>query len=445
MLRQSRQVVSRRILTTCSVREFSSTPATLAFKKKSSDGANSSVFKRGTPKKNQDVWIHDFINTATYGKFSRQAVTPQTDGPGSDFFSVDNLEAGKIFRYPTQSEDSLRIFGSYRRGQKHELFQNRTTLIRESSSLPMADAIANGRENPSQMNRICLMGNKGTGKSSLLAQTQSFALENGYVVIPIPRAGELISGENDAFYNEALKMYIQPMYVRRWMKRIAKGNKHTLSQIQAPAEKFSPGGSGGKKASTSSTSNKSLYDILLEGRKRADAVHVMEQVMSELASQEAFPVLFTMDDINVLAEKVYSANTNAENNHIYHGDLQVPKTFLDYLSGSKTFKKGAVVTALNSSHKINETILAGLGLQAPTPYSKLYRYDPQLASKFDGVKPLKLESYNHEETKALLEYWSSVKVIPETETIDERFVHQKYLISGNGNPEALLLSCTETF
>lgn len=431
--RQGQQVVSR-ALCRGGVRAIHSTGAVLAFKKKTTDGANASVFKRGTPKAKGN-WIDDFINTASYGKFTKKALEPQTDGPGSNFFAVEQLEPGKVFRYPTEAEESLRIFGSYRRGQKHELFKNHTTLIREGSSLPMAEAINNGLKSASKDNRFCLMGSKGSGKSTLLAQTQAFALQQGYVVIPVPRASELISGENDAFYNETLKMHIQPMYVRRWMKRVAKGNERVLSQLPA-SDRFSTG----KKAAAGA---KSLYDVLIEGRKKPEACQIMDQVVAELAAQDAAPVLFTMDDVNALSQNVYSMNTDYENQHIYHGDLQVPKTFLDYLSGAKSFKRGAVVTALNSSYRVNETILAGLGLQEPSPYAKIERYDPLLASKFKGVTPLTLQHYSQTETKTMLEYWISVGVLPSN--LDEQLLNQKYFISGNGNPEALLLACTENY
>ncbi|KAA8917152.1 hypothetical protein TRICI_000698 [Trichomonascus ciferrii] len=434
--RQGQQAVCRAM----GRRAIHSTGAVWAFKKKSSDGANASVFKRGTPK-SKGNWIDDFINTASYGKFTKKALEPQADGPGSSFFDIEQLEPGKVFRYPTHAEESLRIFGSYRRGQKHELFKNHTTLIRDGSSLHMADAVKNGLSSSSKDNRFCLMGGKGTGKSTLLAQTQAFALQRGYVVLPVPRAAELVSGDNDAFYNDALNMFIQPMYVRRWMKRVAKGNERVLRELPAPDRL-----AGGKKGSTATATGgatKSLYDVLLEGRKRPDACHVMEQVVGELAAQETAPVLFTLDDVNVLSQNVYSENTDHENQRIYHGDLQVPKTFLDFLSGARTFKRGMVVTALNSSHRVNETILAGLGLQEPTPYAKIDRYDPLLASKFTGVTPLTLQHYTQAETRTMLEYWNSVGVVPSE--LDERLLNQKYFISGNGNPEALLLACTENY
>lgn len=431
--RQGQQVVSR-ALGHSGVRAIHSTSAVLAFKKKSGDSTDSSVFKRGTPKEKGN-WIDDFINTASYGKFTKKALEPQVDGPGSNFFAAEQLETGKVFRYPSYAEECLRIFGSYRRGQKHELFKNHTTLIRENTSVPMAEAIKNGLKSSSKDNRFCLMGNKGTGKSTLLAQTQAFALQQGYVVIPVPRASELISGDNDAFYNEALKMHIQPMYVRRWMKRVAKGNEKVLSQIPA-SDKFS----SGKKSASGA---KSLYDVLIEGRKKPEACQIMDQVIAELAAQETAPVLFTMDDINIFCQNVYSENTDYDNQHIYHGDLQVPKTFLDYLSGAKSFKRGAVVSAVNSSYKLNETIKAGLGFQEPTPYAKVERYDPTLASKFKGVTPLTLQHYSQAETKTMLEYWISVGVIPSE--LDQQLLNQKYFISGNGNPEALLLACTENY
>jgi hypothetical protein len=283
------------------------------------------------------------------------------------------------------------------------------------------------------------------GKTSLLAQAQAFALLQGYIVLAIPRASELVSGENDTAYSEKLKVHCQPMYIRKWMNRFAKGNYKVLNQITLSEGRKKIQGT--RKGGKSTNVEWSLYDFVMESRSRKDIAEAFDEVMQELSSQTSAPVLITLDDINIFTEKIYSENRNTDNHRIYHGDLQVIRNFLNYLSGTLSFKNGTVLAAVSGSHHINETILSGLGLQEPAPYAKINRYDPRLASKFQGVKPFELKRYTTDETRTALTYYKSAKVIAKEEIteITDDLVNKHYFLSGNGNPRELLTACTKNY
>lgn len=152
-----------------------------------------------------------------------------------------------------------------------------------------------------------------------------------------------------------------------------------------------------------------------------------------------------MDDFNALSHHSYAVNRDVDNNPIYHGELQLPKIFLDFFSGERTFQNGVIMTGL-SSYKNGYTIPHGLGQGKPYAYAKSSDYDPTLAGKMranGGVKAINIEPLTLEETEALLKYYSSGKVIHQP--VDESFVQQKYFLSGNGNPLALLKSCIEVY
>jgi small subunit ribosomal protein S29 len=424
--------------TTGGVRSFHTSGVVQVYKKKASkDHSANNLFKRGTPKTTSGS-IQNFRRTAAHSKFSKLAPEVPADGPGSQILSENAVTAATLYQYPVNVRKSLSIFGSFKRDQNHELFKERTTMIRESTSLPVLQIIEEGLASQSKNNRYCLIGERGVGKSTALAQAQALALLKGYVVIPIPNAELLVSGKSDALFNQKYNYFAQPMYVRSWMERIAKGNKQVLETIGL-SQDFKQG-SASFQAHTAKAV-KSLYNFLLEGRRRRDAFVIMDEFLEELTIQSQAPVLFTLDDINVFADRVYSANRNADNRPIYHGDLQVPKYFLQFMSGNRSFKNGAIIASTSGKFKINDTITAGLGLSQPVAYSKINVYDHQLASRFKGVKPLNVECYNLEETKAALDFFSNAKVIGSQ--VDDRLVEEKYLVSGNGNPRELLRSCAE--
>ncbi|CAN6661001.1 small ribosomal subunit protein mS29 [Trichomonascus vanleenenianus] len=418
--------------------QFHTSQRLLAFKKKASaESTTGSVFKRGTPNADKG-WIYNFKETSAYSGLGRNAADLK-DGPGSTFMDVGNLAANTIVRYPSTAAKALGVFGSFKRGQQHELFKNKTTLVRERPSLALRELIARGKETASRENRACLTGELGVGKSTGLAQAQAFALLEGYVVVPVPRANELVSGENDAVFHAGTQLFTQPMYVKQWMKRIASGNKALLSAIPLTQKDYHlpPRKTGGPVVTP-----KNLYELLMEGRMRKNIHDVMDTFMHELSVQTAAPVLFTMDDVNVFTERIYSANVDVHNNRIYHGKLQVPSYFLTFLSGEKSFVRGAVMTALSGSHRVNETITVGLGLQdSATPYAHPERYDELLSSKFRGVQPIEVPRYTLHELRNLLAFYKQAELIPRDELTTD-FVDQKYVLSGNGNARALLKTCT---
>lgn len=406
---------------------------------------------KNTPKKTKGSSIYPFNHTAAYSNYQKNALELSEELPGTKLLDgknpVQGSEEPQVLKYADETAKALTHFGSFKLAQKNELFKDRATLVRPSSTKAIFDIIKKGTSSSSKSNRFCITGSKGVGKSTALAQAQALAIENGYIVVPIPRSLELVSGEYDAVVNKKNKesgIFQQPMYVKRWMERIAKGNRDLLSTIKISQDyTFETVGSQQKLKFVKGESD--LY-TLLSNRAHNERCDIVDIVISELASQSSVPVLFTLDELNVFAVNQYAKNRDVDNKPIYHGKLQVPNTFLQFLSGEREFKNGAVIAAL-APYKNGETIPVGLGLKAQAdPYARPADYDPILAGKLlanGGVKPLEVGPLSLEETKTLLSYYSNAGVFPEP--ISEGLVQQKYFLSGNGNPKALLKSVTEVF
>lgn len=394
------------------------------------------LFKRGTPKDTGGS-IQNFKRTAAHSKFAASAPAIPDDAPGGQTLTLDPPPGGVIGQYPIKVAKALARLGSYKRNQRNELFKEHTTFIREATSIPMFEIIEQGMEMPSRENRHCIMGDPGVGKSTLLAQAHAFALAKGYVVIPIPLPSLLLSGELDAVFDHRTGLFSQPMYAKRWVRRIVRSNSSMLKTMKVQLDHSK--GSGTYQPHRA-PSLENLLTFCRAAIPRKDAFVIAGEIIQELVHQDKVPILFTMDDVNVLSNKLYAENRDTDNNKIYHGDLQMIKYFLDFLSGQRSFKKGAILTAVSGNHGLNDTIPVGLKLGEPIAYTKKEEYDPVLASKFSGVKPFNVSRLSIQEAATTLDYFHKAKIIQQC---DETTVQEKYFMSGNGNPRELLRSCIE--
>lgn len=411
-------------------RSFHTSAALQVFKKKATGNASSkNLFKRGTPKKTAGS-IQNFRKTAAYGQFARDGVkiepgqvgsavlqlsTIPEDGAGS---SNTMLTSGSIVQYDIPTRRSLSYFGSFQRDQHHELFRERTTMIREPT-IELNKVLDAGCSAPSSQNRLCLIGDRGVGKSTALAHAHALALLKGYVVVPVPYAQELVSGRTDALHNEKYGFFAQPMYVKRWMKRIAKGNKDVLQRVAVPK-----GLPSAQYEAHSPKMAENLYNFLLEGRRRRDAFVIMDeflQILSSSSSSSAVkvdnppPVLFTLDELNAFCHQIHSENRDTHNRPIYHGHLQVPKYFLRYLSGEASFANGVVIAATSGKYRQNQTVPMGLGIGVANAQDLAFAgkkvFDNTLAAKLSGVRPLAIHRYSEFETDQMLQLYRNAGLL----------------------------------
>lgn len=393
-------------------------------------------FKQGTPKRTAGP-IDDFMKTASYSRAVKLAVAVPGDAQGGVPYDLGNLETGRVFQYPVESSKRLAKLGSFQRGQGNELFKEHCVLLRQGISTKILESVEKGSEKSSKDNRLCIIGDSGVGKSSTLAQAHAFAAEKGYVVLAIPRAEDLIDGNSDALFSKKHNLFIQSMLAKRWMKKVARANKQILSQIK-PSEAVIK--SSGAFQPHSSSAMKSLYNFLIEGKNRRDAFEVLNDFVTEVSNQSVAPVLLTMDNVNAITDRVFSVNRDTQNRPIKALDLQLPKIFFDFLSGERSLTKGLVIAATSGKFSTSSTITAGLGLSEAPSYASRKEYDYELAAQFKGVAPLEVQRLNQTEANALLDYFHASKLF--SEELTDNLRHEKYFLSGNGNPRSLLKACT---
>lgn len=370
------------------MRRFS-TCAVRSFKQKTS-GSNK---KTWTPSKNSGEW-RNFRKAAAYSNFQKTAPEVPFNDESLSILKSSNLEKKGMVTYPDDIQASLINLGTFLPQQNNELFKTHSSLLRAETEQILTH-MNNG-------DSVLVLGGAGSGKSTVLSQAQALAKLEKWVVLHLPRAMALIDGSTDHVKSEDGDFYWQPMLVKRWFKKILKANKDVLSP--------------------------EATKILKAGK--ADSV----DALFEQLEADGNKVLLTLDGLNAWTHHPLALNTSADNKRIYHAKLQLPKLFLEYFSGEKKLD-GAVIAATTGNYKMNKTVPVALGRAETHAYAELDEFDPELAERLKNAKPLDVGSFSLQETSLYLQYLERAGLCPEA---GEQFVKDTYLLSGNGNPRALL-------
>ncbi len=381
------------------------------------------------------VQLRDWQNTVSHSNFSKNAplVKIPTINPKA---LVPNtvVSFGPSIR-------PLTHFGAFKPNQRNELFRDRPSLVRQSTTLKVYnDFIKKGINTPSSENRVCIWGDQGVGKSVLSSQTQSLAFLSGYIVLHFSKAEDLLTGFSDYAYDETKNIYYQPMFLNRWLRKIVAGNKTILQSIKL-SQPYSIKVSGASSLLTF-TKNDSLYKLFSDPKGKTYRREAFEIFWKELLIQDQYPVLLSVDNFNAFMEYSYTMYRNTENKHIYFNKFELPKLIFKILSGKQSFKKGAVVVSTSSVFQSKHTLPVALGLEEFDPYFTKGQCDHKQVELLSGVRSLEVKRLSKEETATLISYCRSASVFsPRSEEQEGNLtVDHRYMLSGNGNPRELLNS-----
>lgn len=104
--------------------------------------------------------------------------------------SLDSSMQGKILGLPGMLVDRLRAAGAFKPTQSWAMFKRPTTLVRPET-VEVANIIGANQKGSSGQ-RIILTGERGSGKSVLLLQTQALALLKDWIVITLPEGEQFL-------------------------------------------------------------------------------------------------------------------------------------------------------------------------------------------------------------------------------------------------------------
>lgn len=387
--------------------------------------------------------------------------------------SLSSLDS-KVVVYDAKAKQSLKELGSFKKYQHHELFKEPLSMVTENTKKLSAEFISQ-LDSSSRNNRVCLVGDKGIGKSTLLAQAQAIALskyKGDVVLLHIDHAEKIVNGTSDYVFNPKAKFYHQPMNTKRWIKQLRSANKAVFQKMPLSEDiSFSA-----KKVQYNLKKDQhSVYDFLLHNHDFgvAGPTSAFQFFMSQLKAHSLkFPVLASVDNFSGLVSQPYTAYFHPNMKPIHFTEFELGKMIQQLVSGELEFQRGGVLISESKDNGDSKTLRTGLQLEEFDPYDKISECDSAYARTMrqnGGVRPFKVEKLTKEQARHLLKCWADTGVLqirdypskesfrednetsPEARTSKvgefavcedpeqqlEKLVQSSYFVSG-GNPGQLL-------
>ncbi|CCH45660.1 37S ribosomal protein S23, mitochondrial [Wickerhamomyces ciferrii] len=386
--------------------------------------------------------------TSGVGKFFHEYVSEQKlDLKADELNGVDILKKSTkentVVKYSQLHMKKLIIAGNFKHNQYRELFKTPITLVTKDT-LKMSKFVENSIESSSKDNRICILGENGIGKSTLLGQTQALISDQGNsIILPIPYATQLVNGRNDYYFDKNLNTYIQPMYLKSFLHKIRTINQEILKKIPIQSEYSFEGNTRYKSILKATPKRDTLFELTnlrVTPRQRGKQ---LEAIINELSKQSEIPVFLTVDNFSAITSNPRTEYRDVNNSKIHVSKFQLSSLILDFAQGSKNFQKGGVILVTSTDDKPSPTLYAGLGLATVDPYTKNTVYDHEVASKLKGVESFDMSRFSKENVSSIVKKFIDAKIFNNNElksnSVDS-IINQKYILSGNGNPGELIKS-----
>ncbi|KAI0796114.1 mitochondrial ribosomal death-associated protein 3-domain-containing protein [Abortiporus biennis] len=335
------------------------------------------------------------------------------------------LSLGKVLEFPAPENDPMRKFGLPKNLLLEYRILSKPCAAVRDVTLNAVAKLDQASQSSSAQNRVVLTGATGSGKSVALLQAVEYCMSNDWIVLYIPRAATIVNSSTPHTYDARTRTYLQPKYSFQLLQRFLSVNESKLQNLKTSREHVLerstlPAGSP-------------IIDLLSVGlNDQASAPSVLSTLLSELASQESHPVLLAIDEIQALyCRTTMYRNPRFEAIKPYH--LSLPRLLLEYTSGKRSFKRGAVFGALSgSTHVFRLTVelgneLAKVSEKTTDPY---VRQVPELVEYAKGLQNLPVPQLSLNEAASIFEIWAKDRALYSSAN-DELFMAKYTEAQGN--------------
>ncbi|KAJ5883881.1 uncharacterized protein N7473_010767 [Penicillium subrubescens] len=372
---------------------------------------------------------------------------------------IDARLRGSVLGLPVPMLDQLRAVQAFKPKQGWSIFRRPGTVLRRDT-LEMARLFEkiSGEGDAAEKGKVVkkiITGLKGSGKTVHLLQAMAMGFLKKWVVVTVPDARELVSGDTSYSPIEGTNplQYVQPNAVSALLMRTVEANRQVLSSLNVSQKH-----TGLPSLKPSST----LEDLAKLGfQDAAIAWPVFQALWTELTATAAAPgmekdfkarppMLVTVDGIaHWMKESAYRASDFTP---VHAHDLVFVKHFLSLLqNGQASLKNGGMVlyatsTSNNPSIYTLEVALdqlaarqAGTSPSSPD-YPSPEAYSGADARVLDLFKPTTgkepqfelqtLGGLTRDETRGYLEYFARSGLL--REEVNETWVGEKWSLSGGG-------------
>ncbi|KAM3473457.1 hypothetical protein MY8738_008359 [Beauveria namnaoensis] len=341
------------------------------------------------------------------------------------------VAGGAIVELPDTVVDQLRALGAFRATQSWGLFRKPHILVRKE----MVDVVARLDEAVASKEpaKLIITGSRVSGKSTALLQAMSHALTNGWVVINIPEAQDLVLGHTDyvPVPDTEPMQFTQPTYTFNLLQNILKANKDAFEKLKVEQKSSLTGGL---------PEGSSLADLITNIREPDAAWPGFLALWAELTRPGRPPVLFSLDGLTYA--NLDTAYRDPAFRQVHAHQLTLIARFFAALSGAAPMPNGGAVIAVDGAsnrparHPSEALVLAQLeagqaGRDVPAPDPYLRGYDDRVYDALRHCHVVRLEGVGKDEARALMEYWGASGLV--RGVLSAEAVAQKWALGGHGN------------
>lgn len=323
--------------------------------------------------------------------------------------------AGAVAAYSPQHRTQLGALGAFKKYQHHELFKQPVALVGDNT-VRLHEQFVARLGGSSGANRVCLSGEGGSGRSTLMAQAQAMALAQygDVVLLHVDHPERLVEGSSDYVYNKDLGKYQQPMFTKRWIQKVRAANEAVFRKMPLSQD-------------VSFTTKKVRHDLKAGTHTLHDYVlqcHDFGTVGPTAALQfflrevqhhaNTFPVLVSVDNFNALTVEPYTKYYNPDMSRTQFTDFEFGHMLAQLACGDVTFAKGGVLLAESSDNGVSATLNVALGRQQPDLYAKIHECDVEMAAvlaRNGGITPFHVENLSKAHTRALMQFYADTGVL----------------------------------
>ncbi|KIY37087.1 mitochondrial carrier protein [Cryptococcus gattii E566] len=352
-----------------------------------------------------------------------------------DKFRKDNVGKPTIFSQDVQ--DKLKSFGLPSKIDKEYASAGGPASVVREATLGLVKRVEGAKTGSSKLARYILTGERGSGKSVLLVQSVAYAIESGWIVLYSPRASKWVNSTSQYIYDPETKTYAQWESAQNILSVLLETNKDKLSAIELSERVELTKGKSVK-------AGESVAVLAQLGVKDdRSAVKVLEAVVDALEKQTKFPVLWAIDEAQTLFNTSKYRAADYTPIEPYH--LSTPRLALDFITGRRSFSRGAVVTCLSLSDPSNlpsPALRSALSLSSSTPLTPYTPINPYHLAHAESLTPINVPyGMNSQEAAGLFELFARKGWAPNGS--DELFMES--FVASHGNPREMGKGLGKTF
>ncbi|KAF2266402.1 hypothetical protein CC78DRAFT_567026 [Lojkania enalia] len=345
--------------------------------------------------------------------------------------ALSGISEGQVKGLPEDVVDALRAMEAFKTNQGWKLFRRPATLIRKETT-ELAGLLKQAEEEKKTVRRV-FIGDRMSGKSTLLLQSLSMGFLRNWVVINLPEAYDIVNAHTEykPLPGSHPTQYTQDVYTANFLSQIVKANKSILENTQITTNPSLPLPLPAK------ASLKQLAELGIANVETSWPVFVA--LWKELTQPGLPPVMLALDGLaHAMRNSEY---LSAQVKPIHAHDLTIIRHFVDHLSGKATLPNGGAILAATTSSNNPRVPAFEFSMQVAeakryhpdnipqwNPYKNV---DQRVIECLKDVEVLKLNGLSKEEARSIMEYYAASGML--RAKVDDKFVTEKWSLAGMGN------------